>query len=352
MIFSVIVPVCNGEAFIEECVRSAAEQVNDFGDKKDIFEVIVCENGSGDSTPKLCDELAEKYDNVTTIHRGKTGLFRARQEGIKAAKGDWIVSLDGDDQMAPGALKTLYDAIEEGKRTGDDTDLILFDAAVLGQPETKLRNYQRFTPNVVYRGEDRKIFMEQLCIDDSVNAMWTKCVKRSIAAFDNIDLFLNYGEDLYQTAQYLDRAEGILYIDKILYYYRKDAVSLSSSYSEIYLEDEKNTWQQLDKYSQKWFGDRFKEAIFERKSLTCTIAVSKLIYSNLSNKDKKYKLEKLLGDPFYREYAGKPLPKWAPEEAIYVNKMQNDKNCRQTLLMDGFKRSVKNLIKGKLRNAR
>lgn len=351
MIFSVIVPVCNGEAFIEECVRSAAEQAEDFEDPKEVFEVIICENGSTDATPGICDELARRYENVTTIHRGKTGLFRARQEGIRIAKGEWIVSLDGDDEMAPGALKTLFDTIEQGKRAGDEPDLILYNAAVLGKEDKPLRNYP-FTAGRMYRGSDMDVFKEQLCTDDSVNAMWTKCVRREIAAFDHIDLFLNYGEDLYQTAQHLDRAKGILYLDRILYYYRRDAVSLSSSYSEIYLEDEKKTWQQLDEYSKKWFGDRFTETISQRKALTCTIAATKLIYSNLSQRDKGYKLDKLMNDSFYREYAGKPLPKWAPEEAVYVNALQTRTDCRQALLSDGFKRSFKNRIKGLLRNGR
>ncbi|WP_024867364.1 glycosyltransferase family 2 protein [Butyrivibrio sp. FCS014] len=362
MIFSVIVPVCNGEAFIEECVRSAAEQAADFTDLKgvcevgntsgqDIFEVIICENGSSDRTPVLCDELAARYECVTTIHRGRIGLFRARQEGIRVANGGWIVSLDGDDELAPGALRTLYDTIESCKKSGTEPDLILYDAAVLGQPDKKLRSYS-FTPNVVHGDGVKGPFMEQLCMDDSVNAMWIKCVRRSIAAFEDIDLFLNYGEDLYQTAKHLDEASGILYLDKVLYYYRKDSASLSSTYNESYLEDEKNTYKQLDKYSQKWFGDRFTETIAERKALTCTIAVSKLIYSDLTTADKKEKLEKLINDDFYREYSKHPLPKWAPEEALYVKKLQSTDNSVNALISNSIKHGIKKRIKGWLRNGR
>ena len=363
MIFSVIVPVCNGEAFIEECVRSAAEQASDFvglescredGNKncqQDVFEVIVCENGSSDSTPELCDDLAERYECVTTIHRGRIGLFRARQEGIRVAKGDWIVSLDGDDELAPGALKTLYDTIEQYCNSDNGPDLILYDAAVLGQPDKKLRNYG-FTPKMVLGDGVKGPFLEQLCVDDSINAMWIKCVKRSMAAFDDIDLFLNYGEDLYQTAKYLDEANGILYLDKILYYYRKDSTSLSSTYSEIYLEDEKNTYKQLDKYARKWFGDKFTQTIDERKALTCTIAVSKLIYSDISLSDKKYKLEKLLKDEFYREYSECPLPDWAPEEARFVKELQSAKNCKNALISHSIKHGMKKRIKRWLGNGR
>ena len=351
MIFSIIVPVCNGEAFIEECVRSAAEQRRDFDGQQDVFEVVICENGSSDNTPKICDELAFKYDCVSTIHRGKIGLFRARQEGIRVAKGEWIVSLDGDDQLASGALRTLYDEIEKYSNSEDEPDFILYDAAVLGQPDRKLRSYS-FTPGKVYRGDEKRVFMEQLCIDDSVNAMWIKCVKRSIAAFDNIDLFLNYGEDLYQTAEYLDKALGVLYLDKALYYYRRDSASLSSTYSEIYLEDEKKTWQQLDKFSKKWFGEEFDETISKRKSLTCTIAVSKLIYSNLSMSDKRYKIKKLFEDTFYQEYSGCLLPEWAPEEAKFVNNLQKSRNSEQALLSHSFRHGMKKHIKGWLKNGR
>lgn len=347
MTFSVIVPVCNGAATLEDSVQSALEQQSYFPGKRDFYEIIIVENGSSDDSPSIADRLAARNECVSVIHKGKIGLFRARQEGIRAAKGDWIVSLDADDRLAPGALKNLYEAIEG---SDNSLDLILFNAATMEEGR-KLRNYP-FTPGIVAAGEDKKIYMEQLCRDDSVNAMWIKAVKRSIAAFDNIDLFLNYGEDLYQTAEYLDRAVGIMYLDEILYHYRKDSVSLSSTYSEIYLEDEKKTWEMLDEKAGKWFGDQFTETISRRKALTCTIAVTKLVNSGLSMAIKKHKLCKLLEDPFYEEYRGYPLPDWAPEESVYIRKLQEATRPRQALLRESLKHNIKTRIKGRLRNGK
>ena len=350
MIFSIIVPICNGEQFLGECIDSALSQDMSFAkdlDRKDVYEVILLENGSKDKSPAICDEYAAGNDNVTVIHKGRIGLYSARQVGIKAAKGDWILALDADDRLRPDALKRLYNAIEVYGKNGPVPELILFDAAGMGSA-TKPLSERPFEADKIYRDEELRIFKERLCRDDSINAMWTKCIKRDIAYLGKTDLFLNYGEDLYQTAVYLDRAKAAVYMDEILYYYREDASSLSSSYSEVYLDNQKITWGKLDEMVEKWQLQEFVDTINRRKALTCTIAVTKLIYSNMTLGEKRHKLEKLLADPFYQKFFSYELPDWAPEESVYVRKLEV-KNSKAALLVDGTKRSIKNWIKGRIR---
>ena len=100
MLYTIVIPVHNGENYIEECVSSVLDQEDTvYGPAKDLLEVVIVENGSTDSTPRMADDLAEKYPFIRTIHRGKIGLFAARQEGFLEAKGDWVLSLDADDKL-------------------------------------------------------------------------------------------------------------------------------------------------------------------------------------------------------------------------------------------------------------
>ena len=349
MIFSIIVPVCNGEKYIEDCIKSALEQeAFDYQGEGDPFEIIVVENGSRDGTAGICDELARKDKRVRVLHKGRIGLFATRQAGIKEARGEWILSLDSDDELSENALKVLSEEIASLDRQKTRTDLIIFDAAEM---ETGRPLFGRsFSSSVVYSGSDKKVIIDRFCTDDSLNSMWTKCVRRSIAGFENTGIYLNYGEDLYQTAEYLDRAEGIYYLDRVLYRYRKDAVSLSSSYSEVYLDNEKITWSMMDKLKDKWEKGEMDEMIDRRKSLTCTIALTKLIQSSLSMREKKYKLKKLLEDEFYREYSIKPLPLWAPEESVSVRKLQLAENPEAAILKNAWVNGVKRWIKERIRN--
>ncbi len=317
--------------------------------KEDVFEVILLENGSKDNSPSICDEYSEKFSNVKTIHRGKIGLYSARQTGIKAAEGDWIIALDADDRLRPDALSKLYDAIKRYGSMGKTPDIILFDAAGMGSTAKKLF-VRPFEPDKVCEGKDKRIFMEKLCMDDSINSMWTKCINKRIAYLGKTDLFLNYGEDLYQTAEYLDRAGSVVYLDEILYYYREGAVSLSSTYSEMYVDNQKITWGKLDEKVEKWGLNPLTETICRRKALTCTIAVTKLIYSDMPFEEKRHKLSKLLSDDFYIKYYSYELPDWAPEESVFVRKLQMAKNDKTALLFNGAKRSVKNWVKERIRN--
>ncbi len=355
MIFSIIVPVCNAETFLEDSVMSAVSQKlpGSFeGDgESDFFEIILLENGSKDSSPEICDRLAKENRNVHALHMGRIGLYAARQQGIRRAKGDYILSLDADDRLGGDALLKLHAALDKCKNdTGHDApDLIIFDAAAMGGDKKPLFD-RPFDAGKIYRGDEKKVFFDKFCTDDSLNSMWTKCIKRSIADLGKTDLFLGYGEDLYQTAAYLDRAGSVMYLDEVLYEYRVDAASMSTTYSEVYLDNQKIAWEGLDEVAARWEGKSYDETISRRKSLTCTIAMTRLIYSDMSMLQKRHKLKKLLSDPFYVEYSAYPLPDWAPEEAAFVKKLQMKKSSRLALLESAFTRGVKNRIKGMVKH--
>ena len=124
MTFSIVVPVYNGEKFIKTSVDSALAQ-----EYSGEYEIVLVENGSTDNTPVICDEYAKSSSRIRTIHRGKIGLYMARQEGIRFSKGEYIIALDADDFLKPEALKELDNYIRLLKEKGYDPDLIFYNAA-------------------------------------------------------------------------------------------------------------------------------------------------------------------------------------------------------------------------------
>ena len=76
---SVIIPVYNVEEYLRECVDSVLKQT--YGH----FEIILVDDGSTDSSGKICDEYAEKDDRIVVIHQKNGGLSDARNHGIKKA---------------------------------------------------------------------------------------------------------------------------------------------------------------------------------------------------------------------------------------------------------------------------
>ncbi len=101
MLFSIIIPVYNVQDYLRECVESVVGQP--FQD----YEIILVDDGSTDASPQICDEMAAADSRITVIHKPNGGLSDARNAGIKAAKGTYLLFLDSDDALRIGCLSEL-----------------------------------------------------------------------------------------------------------------------------------------------------------------------------------------------------------------------------------------------------
>lgn len=91
---SVIIPSYKYAHYLKECVESVRAQTYP------IHEIIVVNDGSPDNTSEVARGLG-----VTLVEKVNGGLSSARNAGIKAATGDWIMCLDADDKLVPGAIE-------------------------------------------------------------------------------------------------------------------------------------------------------------------------------------------------------------------------------------------------------
>ncbi|MFA7322723.1 MAG: bifunctional glycosyltransferase family 2 protein/CDP-glycerol:glycerophosphate glycerophosphotransferase [Candidatus Nanopelagicales bacterium] len=104
--FSIIVPVYNVQSYLRECLTSVLEQ--DFED----FEIVVVDDCSPDHSGDIADEMARADARIRPLHLEKNvGLGHARNAGVAAAEGEYILFLDGDDTFAPGSLKAIADKL-------------------------------------------------------------------------------------------------------------------------------------------------------------------------------------------------------------------------------------------------
>ena len=101
---SVIIPIYNSEKYLDRCIQSAVQQVYPN------LEILLVDDGSVDSSGKLCDEWQEKDHRIRVIHKENGGLSDARNAGLDAATGDYIAFLDSDDYLAPDMLQNLFSA--------------------------------------------------------------------------------------------------------------------------------------------------------------------------------------------------------------------------------------------------
>lgn len=108
---SVIVPVYNAEKTISKCIQSLLEQT--FQE----FELILVNDGSKDNSLQLLKEFEEHHSNFKVIDQVNGGASIARNTGLDAASGDYIVFVDIDDYLDSDYLDVLY---QEIVKTGND----------------------------------------------------------------------------------------------------------------------------------------------------------------------------------------------------------------------------------------
>lgn len=106
MNFSVILPIYNVEQYLGQCLESL--QAQDYSD----YEVICINDGSTDRSREILAEWETRYPKMRVIDRTNGGLSAARNTGLDAAKGDYVVFVDSDDWVEPTMLDRL--AVEIG----------------------------------------------------------------------------------------------------------------------------------------------------------------------------------------------------------------------------------------------
>ena len=109
MKLSIIVPVYQVEAHIDECITSILDQT--FRD----FELTLVDDGSLDRCPAICDVYAQKDSRIRVIHQKNQGLSAARNTGLQAARGDYIGFVDSDDFIEASMYEKLLDNLEREK---------------------------------------------------------------------------------------------------------------------------------------------------------------------------------------------------------------------------------------------
>ena len=107
MFISIVVPVYNIADYLHYAIDSLLKQTYQN------FEVILVNDGSTDDSPQLCEDYAQKYENIHVFHKENGGLSEARNFGVSKASSDWIFFLDPDDYLEDYTLELIVKIHEE-----------------------------------------------------------------------------------------------------------------------------------------------------------------------------------------------------------------------------------------------
>lgn len=107
MDFSIIIPIYNGEKYIDKCLKSILDC-----HYKSNLEIILVNDGSTDSSKIICERYSDRYQNVILIDQKNKGLSAARNSALEVAKGKFIVFSDIDDWISENCLDEIYDKLK------------------------------------------------------------------------------------------------------------------------------------------------------------------------------------------------------------------------------------------------
>lgn len=168
LLISVIIPIYKVEEYLNKCVDSVLNQ------KFNDIEVILINDGSPDNCPVICDEYASVDQRVKVIHKVNGGLSDARNTGINAARGNYLMFLDSDDYWEGNDC--LHNLIQ--RIAANDPDIMLYGV----QDNDYFTNKRRIT-RTGYNIEELRLNREAAIKSlfkrrQFPRAVWTLAIKR------------------------------------------------------------------------------------------------------------------------------------------------------------------------------
>jgi len=245
-IFSIIIPVYNIESYLENCLESILNQnINN-------FEIILVNDGSTDSSKIICDNYAKCNSNISVIHQKNSGASIARNNGLKIAKGKYILFIDSDDFIEPESLNKII------KYTDNNVDIIFLDAyKYFNNKSIKKMDTDFCTEKLKTNNKD--ILLDNISrMNKFSGSACSKAIRREFLLDNNI-LFENNitMEDIDWNLKILTKINTSDYYSGKYYYYRQNRKnSITNSINE-------NTFKSGIKIIKKWqnFNDNINSIL-------------------------------------------------------------------------------------------
>lgn len=207
---TVIIPVCNAERFIGQCLKSIAGQTY-----KEL-EILLMVGRCSDSSLEKCVEWQKKDDRIVLVSRKDSSLGDARNYALDIASGKYIAYLDADDFVEQNYIKEMTGPLEKDES---------IDITCCGYGEYKTGEDEKagFMPLVsgVF-DSDFQSYLELL--GGNAARMWTKVYRREWLVKNEILQFDGCCEDQAVKFMMASKVRKIFCIQKILYHYRMDNV--------------------------------------------------------------------------------------------------------------------------------
>lgn len=230
-LISVIIPVYNGQDYLEKCIESVTSQTYRN------LEIIIVNDGSTDNTGQICEKLAEENKDIHIISMQDEGVSAARNAGIEAARGELFTFVDADDRLRERTLEILYQ------------ELFRTDSDICGCSFFPWREETEWKQGKTDRKEPGKTltytkteYLEQEILNGN-SRCWSKLYRRCVIGGLRFRKELTIGEDMLFLVELLSKVKRISEVDYAGYgYFQNPAGAMNRSFSPRYM-DQITCWE-------------------------------------------------------------------------------------------------------------
>ena len=203
---SIVIPVYNGEKYIEKAIESAIIPDSDID-----IEIIVVDDGSADNTATIVKNIQEDHDNVVYIRQENSGAQQARKNGALNARGEYIMFCDADDTLESSNLvpfiRYAYD---------NDLDILIGSSHDFSQDDS----INRINNNKVNGRITRSRYIDGLLTSKVIIGPACRIFRKSLVSESCFDtpkcVYLN--EDLYMNLSLAIKADKIEIRNEVVIY--------------------------------------------------------------------------------------------------------------------------------------
>ena len=226
---SIIIPVYNVESHLEECLYSVISQTYEN------LEIIIIDDGSTDSSGRICDRYALRDERIIVSHNENKGRSSARNNGLELMTGDYYTFVDADDILVSDAIEVLV-----GETTGN-TDIVFARIVDFYQDNVQYIGTESNNVSCISANElIQKFVLERTNRTgpefEVYNGPYARLYKSGLKNIHFAD-DLSYAEDYLYSLMIFLNCQRIRYIDRIIYRYRR------------YYEEENHFWKGFRDYS-------------------------------------------------------------------------------------------------------
>ena len=273
-LISIIVPVYNLENYIQRCIDSVKAQTHTD------FELILVDDGSKDQSGSICDRNQQEDRRIKVIHQKNAGVSVARNAGLEAAGGKYLMFVDGDDFIHPRICEILLGAAKQ-----HHADIVMCDFQSVSKEKASFETIGDSIPAETMNRNRALLEITDMQKGTGVNAfakLYTKEVAEGKTFLPGIPL----AEDQEYVFSCMESSNIVCYVREPLYYYFfREGSAVNSSLS---IEKEKKKYVAFEAICSKdYMNDpEVRNRIIVFRACQCELAtINKMVEAGETDRE-------------------------------------------------------------------